>query len=74
MEQEDATTNPRYPRLLAYDVNELSQEVIESGSKLNSEQRVLYDEVAAIVDSASGRVIFLAAPGGTDLLYQSATS
>jgi len=57
--------NRDYLRELSYDVEQLFKLVYHNITKLNPEQSQVYYEVIRSIDSDSGRVFFLDAPGGT---------
>ena len=60
-----ATGNREYLKELSYDIVKLSESVNLNITKLNSEQSQVYTEVMKSIDSNSGQLFFLDAPGGT---------
>ncbi|XP_008482471.2 uncharacterized protein LOC103519163 [Diaphorina citri] len=61
----DVNVNREYMRELSYDVDQLSELVLQNKLKLNAEQSKVYYEVIRSIDSKSGQLFFLDAPGGT---------
>ena len=57
--------NRDYSREVNYDLNTLMSTVLRDELKLTSEQRAIYLEICTQVESGSGGVLFLDAPGGT---------
>ncbi|XP_074115778.1 ATP-dependent DNA helicase PIF1-like [Cotesia typhae] len=57
--------NRQYLNELAYDTNHLINFVAENVPKLNLEQEKVYSEILNAIDSDSGQLYFLDAPGGT---------
>ncbi|XP_044591468.1 ATP-dependent DNA helicase RRM3-like [Cotesia glomerata] len=64
-EQSNVINNRQYMNELAYDVSQLIEVVSVGVSKLNDDQKQVYDEVLNSIDSNSGKLFFLDAPGGT---------
>ncbi|XP_044591486.1 uncharacterized protein LOC123269716 [Cotesia glomerata] len=64
-EQSNVINNRQYMNELAYDVSQLIEAVSVGVSKLNDDQKQVYDEVLNNIDSNSGKLFFLDAPGGT---------
>ncbi|XP_074097687.1 uncharacterized protein LOC141526552 [Cotesia typhae] len=64
-EQSNVINNRQYINELAYDVSQLIEAVSVGVSKLNDDQKQVYDEVLNSIDSNSGKLFFLDAPGGT---------
>ncbi|CAH2098236.1 unnamed protein product [Euphydryas editha] len=61
--------NREYASEINYNPVELT-EILQSGfSNLTEEQRQTYDRVCCSVDNASGEILFLDAPGGTDKTF-----
>ncbi|XP_074114110.1 ATP-dependent DNA helicase pif1-like [Cotesia typhae] len=64
-EQSNVINNRQYINELAYDVSQLIEAVSVGVSKLNDDQKQVYDEVLNNIDSNSEKLFYLDAPGGT---------